>query len=82
MIYIIKSFFKDIRKNFSQISTISIIIAIGVAFFIGLSSAYDTLNTSISNYYETSNLSDVYATGNGISTITSSIKKLKEIKRN
>lgn len=80
MIYIIKSFFKDIRKNFSQISTISIIIAIGVAFFIGLSSAYDTLNTSISNYYETSNLSDVYATGNGISTTTSSIKKLKEIK--
>lgn len=70
MIYILKKFFRDLRGHLPQMTTISIIIGIGVAFFIGLYSTYNGLNNTISDYYKQSNLAELYAYGNSISEHT------------
>ena len=70
MIYILKKFFRDLRGHLPQMTTISIIIGIGVAFFIGLYSTYYGLNNTISDYYKQSNLAELYAYGNSISEHT------------
>ena len=70
MIYILKKFFRDLRGHLPQMTTISIIIGIGVAFFIGLYSTYYELNNTISDYYKQSNLAELYAYGNSISEHT------------
>lgn len=81
MNYIIKKFFRDLKNNLPQIITISIIIAIGVAFFSGLTSTYNKLNNTISRYYHEANLSNINAYGNNLSKdLTTEIQRLNYIK--
>jgi hypothetical protein len=81
MNYIIKNFFGDLKRNLPQIVTISVIISIGVAFFIGLNSTFNKLNNSITDYYEQSNISDLYAYGNSISeNLTNELTQVGNIK--
>jgi putative ABC transport system permease protein len=68
MTYLTRKFFRELRENMAQILTVTIIIAIGISFFIGLTYTYNSLNTSIDNYYKSYNLADMYVYGQQISS--------------
>ncbi|MDO4666795.1 MAG: hypothetical protein Q4A90_03045 [Streptococcus sp.] len=81
MTFILKKFFRDLKFNIAQISTISIIIAIAITFFTGLISTTNSLSTTINNYYQTTNLSDIYAYSNELPVnFSKDILKTKDVK--
>ncbi|MEI3611551.1 ABC transporter permease [Pseudogracilibacillus sp. SO30301A] len=59
MKFLIKKFRKDILENIGQFTAISLVISIGIAFFVGLTYSYDTINESINDYYQEANLADI-----------------------
>lgn len=60
MTYLTKKFFRELKDNIAQIFTMTIILSVGIAFFTGLNYTYNSLNQSISKYYKSSNLADMY----------------------
>ncbi|MFB1050819.1 ABC transporter permease [Paraliobacillus sp. JSM ZJ581] len=59
MKFLIKKFRKDILENIGQFIAISLVISVGIAFFVGLTYSYNTIDKSINDYYDETNLADV-----------------------
>ena len=56
-----RKLWRDLRQMWSQVLTIALVVASGVAGFVTCFSAYDALSWSRERYYEQARFADVFA---------------------
>lgn len=75
---LIKYLFKKIKSNLSGFLTISLIVALGIGFLIGLTITTDDLQLSIDNYYKDYNIADITLKSSIGFTKDSSVELIKD----
>lgn len=75
---LVKYLFKKIKSNLSGFLTISLIVALGIGFLIGLTITTDDLQLSIDSYYNQYNIADINLKSSIGFAKEGSIEKIKE----
>lgn len=75
---LVKYLFKKIKSNLSGFLTISLIVALGIGFLIGLTITTDDLQLSIDSYYNQYNIADINMKSSIGFAKEGSIEKIKE----